>query len=80
MGGASVDDSRTIPVCRACHKRCGGEVVVFPRSGERGLPIPSEQQTPAVDATLRRFIMEAQPAEVEAFYDDVLQWRASIGR
>lgn len=56
-----IDDTRTMPVCRACHKQCGGEVVVV--RGKRYFPVPASAQVAAVDATFRRFVAEA-PREV----------------
>lgn len=77
MGGAKIDDTRVVPVCLICHKRCHGERVMT-AMGLRP-PITAAENVAAVDATLRRFLREAPIEMLERFSVDLYRWREGRG-
>ncbi len=77
MGNGLTDDTRTVPVCRECHRRCeGGQIATA--SGKK-MPILKADATAAVDATWRRFFREGPRAAVSTVIVDLYAWREKRG-
>lgn len=64
-----MDDTKTAPVCEKCHQRCHNIAVAY--LGERLLPVSEEDQAAAVDATFRKFMIEAPEEDVSRVMKDL---------
>lgn len=76
-GRGVTDDSRTLPCCRGCHRQAHDSRL--PLDVVFNNPFCDVSQRAKVDATLRRFLLEAPRALLDQFADDLNDWRAKKG-
>jgi hypothetical protein len=77
MGGAHINDLRTVALCQVHHKLAHGEKVASPVSGAMLFPIPVGLVQDQVERAWFRFMLEASPDEWKIVARDRERWAES---